>query len=92
MQPLRTLVKAGIRHEKGTFVGLAILLFLAALALTFTINLFVDLSEREDVLLNEAGPEPGEVYVRPACKTPRFRWPPLSAAPCSCWRFAFASS
>lgn len=55
MQPLRTLVKAGIRHEKGTFVGLAILLFLAALALTFTINLFVDLSEREDVLLNEVG-------------------------------------
>ena len=55
MQPLRTLVKAGIRHEKGTFVGLAILLFLAALALTFTINLFVDLSEREDVLLNDVG-------------------------------------
>ncbi|MEY8459747.1 FtsX-like permease family protein [Eggerthellaceae bacterium 24-137] len=55
MEPLRTLVKAGLRAEKGTFIGLAILLFLSALALTFTINLFVDLSEREGVLLDEAG-------------------------------------
>lgn len=55
MEPLRTLVKAGICNEKGTFVGLAVLLFLAGLALTFTINLFIDLSEREDVLLDAAG-------------------------------------
>ena len=55
MEPLRTLVKAGLRAEKGTFIGLSILLFLSALALTFTINLFVDLSEREGVLLDEVG-------------------------------------
>lgn len=53
MQPLRTLVGAGIRHEKGTFAGLAVLLFLAGLALTFTINLFTDLAQREEVLLDE---------------------------------------
>lgn len=55
MEPLRTLVFAGLRKDKGTFIGLALLLFLAALALTLTTSLFVDLSEREEALLDEVG-------------------------------------
>lgn len=61
MEPLRTLVFAGLRKDKGTFVGLALLLFLVALALTLTTNLFVDLSEREEALLDEA--EAGDVFA-----------------------------
>lgn len=61
MEPLRTLVIAGIKHEKGTFIGLSILLFLTGLALTFTINLFTDLTERESVLLDEVGA--GDVFA-----------------------------
>ncbi len=53
MEPLRTLVFAGLRKDKGTFVGLALLLFLAALALTLTTSLFVDLSAREEALLDQ---------------------------------------
>lgn len=53
MEPLRTLTKAGLRNEKGTFIGLALLLFLAALALTLTTSLFVDLSMREETLLDQ---------------------------------------
>ena len=55
MEPLRTLVLAGLRKDKGTFVGLALLLFLAALALTLTTSLFVDLSGREEALLDQVG-------------------------------------
>ena len=47
MEPLRTLVLAGLRKDRGTFVGLALLLFLASLALTLITSLFVDLSARE---------------------------------------------
>ena len=44
MEPMRTLVFAGLRKDKGTFVGLALLLFLTSLALTLTTSLFIDLS------------------------------------------------
>ena len=53
MEPLRTLVLAGLRKDKGTFVGLALLLFLTSLALTLTTSLFVDLSAREEALLDQ---------------------------------------
>ncbi len=53
MEPLRTLVLAGLRKDKGTFVGLALLLFLAAFALTLTTSLFADLSNREEALLDQ---------------------------------------
>ncbi len=55
MEPLRTLVFAGLRKDKGTFIGLALLLFLAALVLTLTTSLFVDLSGREEALLDQVG-------------------------------------
>lgn len=55
MEPLRTLTIAGLRKDKGTFVGLMLLLFLAALALTLTTGLFFDLSEREETLLDQSG-------------------------------------
>ena len=55
MEPLRTLVFAGLRKDKGTFIGLALLLSLATLALTLTTSLFVDLSNREEALLDEVG-------------------------------------
>lgn len=55
MEPLRTLALAGLRKDKGTFLGLVLLLFLAALALTLTTSLFFDLSEREEVLLDQSG-------------------------------------
>lgn len=61
MEPLRTLVAAGLRRDKGTFIGLAVLLFLAGTALTFTIGLFVDLSERAHDLYDEAGG--GDVWM-----------------------------
>ena len=61
MEPLRTLVAAGLRRDKGTFIGLAVLVFLAAFALTFTISLFSDLSERADVRYGESGA--GDMYV-----------------------------
>ena len=61
MEPLRTLVFAGLRKDKGTFVGLALLLFLAAFALTLTTSLFADLSAREEALLDEA--EAGDVFA-----------------------------
>ena len=61
MEPLRTLVLAGLRKDKGTFVGLALLLFLAAFALTLTTSLFADLSNREEALLDEA--EAGDVFA-----------------------------
>ncbi len=61
MEPLRTLVLAGLRKDRGTFVGLALLLFLAAFALTLTTSLFADLSNREEALLDEA--EAGDVFA-----------------------------
>lgn len=61
MEPLRTLVAAGLRRDKGTFIGLAVLVFLAAFAQTFTISLFSDLSERADVRYGESGA--GDMYV-----------------------------
>ncbi len=61
MEPLRTLVFAGLRRDKATFLGLMVLLFLSALALTLTVSLFVDLSEREGVLLDEVGA--GDVFA-----------------------------
>ena len=61
MEPLRTLVFAGLRKDKGTFVGLSLLLFLAAFALTLTTSLFADLSAREEALLDEA--EAGDVFA-----------------------------
>ena len=61
MEPLRTLVLAGLRKDKGTFVGLALLLFLAALALTLTTSLFVDLSNREEALLDQVAA--GDVFA-----------------------------
>lgn len=61
MEPLRTLVSAGLRKDKGTFVGLALLLFLAAFALTLTTSLFAGLSAREEALLDEA--EAGDVFA-----------------------------
>ncbi len=53
MEPLRTLTLAGLRKDRGTFIGLALLLFLVALALTLTTGLFFDLSEREETLLDQ---------------------------------------
>ena len=61
MEPLRTLVTAGLRRDKATFLGLAVLLFLSALALTLAVSLFVDLSEREGTLLDEVGA--GDVFA-----------------------------
>ncbi|WP_251179006.1 ABC transporter permease [Adlercreutzia agrestimuris] len=61
MEPLKTLVFAGLRKDKGTFIGLGLLLFLAALALTLTASLFVDLSEREETLLDEV--KAGDVFA-----------------------------
>lgn len=61
MEPLRTLTVAGLRRDKATFMGLAVLLFLSALALTLTVSLFVDLSEREETLLDEVGA--GDVFA-----------------------------
>lgn len=61
MEPLRTLVLAGLRRDKGTFIGLFVLLFLAACALTFTISLFVDLSTRAHDLYDEVGG--GDVWM-----------------------------
>lgn len=55
MEPMRTLIAAGLRRDKGTFIGLAVLLFLAAAALSFTICLFSDLSGRASELYDEAG-------------------------------------
>lgn len=55
MEPLRTLTLAGLRRDKGTFFGLVLLLFLAALALTLTTNLYFNLSEREETLLDQSG-------------------------------------
>ena len=61
MEPLRTLVLAGLRKDKGTFVGLALLLFLASLALTLITSLFVDLSAREEALLDQVAA--GDVFA-----------------------------
>ena len=61
MEPLRTLVSAGLRKDKGTFVGLALLLFLAAFALTLTTSLFADLSNREEALLDQVAA--GDVFA-----------------------------
>ena len=61
MEPLRTLVLAGLRKDKGTFVGLALLLFLAAFALTLTTSLFADLSNREEALLDQIAA--GDVFA-----------------------------
>lgn len=61
MEPLRTLVSARLRKDKGTFVGLALLLFLAAFALTLTTSLFADLSNREEALLDQVAA--GDVFA-----------------------------
>lgn len=61
MEPLRTLVLAGLRKDKGTFVGLALFLFLAAFALTLTTSLFADLSNREESLLDQVAA--GDVFA-----------------------------
>ena len=61
MEPLRTLVFAGLRKDKGAFVGLALLLFLASLALTLITGLFVDLSAREETLLDQVAA--GDVFA-----------------------------
>lgn len=61
MEPLRTLVFAGLRKDKGTFIGLALLLSLTALALTLTTSLFVNLSEREEALLDQVAA--GDVFA-----------------------------
>ena len=61
MEPLRTLVLAGLRKDRGTFVGLALLLFLASLALTLITSLFVDLSAREEALLDQIAA--GDVFA-----------------------------
>lgn len=55
MEPVRTLALAGLKHNTGTFAGLAILVFLAAFALTFTISLYADLSDRALECYEEAG-------------------------------------
>lgn len=61
MEPLCTLVLAGLRRDKGTFIGLFLLLFLAGCVLTFTIGLFVDLSTRAHDLYDEVGG--GDVWM-----------------------------
>lgn len=61
MEPLRTLVLAGLRKDKGTFIGLALLLSLTALALTLITSLFVDLSAREEALLDQIAA--GDVFA-----------------------------
>ena len=68
MEPLRTLVCAGLRRDKGTFIGLAVLLFLAGAALTFTIGLFVDLSQGAHERYDEAGC--GDLLVSEQAATP----------------------
>lgn len=61
MEPLRTLVIAGMRRDKGTFIGLSLLLLLASFALTLTISLYFDLSDRASVLFDEVGA--GDVFT-----------------------------
>lgn len=55
MEPVRTLTLAGLKRNLGTFAGLAILMVLAAFALTFTISLHADLSGRALASYEEAG-------------------------------------
>ncbi|WP_165062813.1 FtsX-like permease family protein [Adlercreutzia sp. ZJ154] len=54
MEPLRTLVLAGLKRDKKTFIGLGILVMLASFALTFTLCLSTDLTTRETAALQEA--------------------------------------
>ena len=55
MEPVRTLTLAGLKRNARTFAGLAVLLVLAAFALTFTISLHADLSGRALASYEEAG-------------------------------------
>ena len=64
MTLLRTLAIAGIKRSKGAFLGLLFLMALTAAALSFTINLYVDLNARETAALAEAGA--GDLYANDA--------------------------
>lgn len=61
MALMRTLVAAGLRRGKGSFLGLLFLMALTAAALTFTVCMYVDLNAREAEALVEAGA--GDVYA-----------------------------
>lgn len=61
MALIRTLVAAGLKRGKGSFLGLLFLMALTAAALTFTICMYVDLNAREAEALAEAGA--GDVYA-----------------------------
>lgn len=61
MALIRTLVVAGIRRNKGSFLGLFFLMVLTAVALGFTVGMYVDLNNRETQALKDAGA--GDVFA-----------------------------
>lgn len=61
MALVRTLVVAGFKRGRSSFLGLLFLMALTAAALTFTICMYVDLNARESAALAEIGA--GDVYA-----------------------------
>ncbi len=51
---LRTLVKTGIKSNKGSFLGIALLMLLASITLTFSLCIYADLNGRQAAALSES--------------------------------------
>lgn len=61
MALVSTLARAGIKRNKGSFLGLFFLMALTSTVLCFTVGMYVDLNERETDALAEVGA--GDVYA-----------------------------
>lgn len=61
MALMRTLIAAGLKRGRRSFVGIFLLMTLTGAALTFTVSMYVDLNAREEAALAEI--EAGDVYA-----------------------------
>ena len=61
MALMRTLIAAGLKRGRRSFVGIFLLMALTGAALTFTVSMYVDLNAREEAALAEI--EAGDVYA-----------------------------
>lgn len=61
MALMRTLIAAGLKRGRRSFVGIFLLMALTGAALTFTVSMYVDLNAREEAALAEIGA--GDVYA-----------------------------
>lgn len=61
MALMRTLIAAGLKRGRRSFVGIFLLMTLTGAALTFTVSMYVDLNVREEAALAEI--EAGDVYA-----------------------------